>query len=169
MTGTSSSPSRCNPFPAEEIAMYQELFKTLKQDHKEVKSIFSELKSSSQSSERKNLLEKLRRELLPHMTGEEKALYPALKKTEAIREDALEALEEHHAAQLILTELTSMSPDDERFKAKVTVLMEMVDHHVEEEEDVIFKDVKKQFSSDEAGQLLENFNKEKEKAKKSMH
>jgi hemerythrin superfamily protein len=149
--------------------MYQELFKALQQDHKEVKSIFSQLKNSSQPSERKELLEKLQEELLPHMTSEEKVIYPALKKTEEIREDALEALEEHHAAQLILKELSKMSPDHERFKAKVTVLMEMVDHHVEEEEDVIFKDLKKQFSSEEAGQLLENFNKEKEKAKKTRH
>jgi hemerythrin superfamily protein len=149
--------------------MYQELFNTLKQDHKEVKSIFTQLKDSSQPSKRKELLEKLHEEIMPHMASEEKVLYPALKKSAEIREDALEALEEHHAAQLILKELIKMSPDDERFKAKVTVLMEMVDHHVEEEEDVIFKDVKKQFSSEEAGQLLESFNKEKEKARKTKH
>jgi hemerythrin superfamily protein len=145
--------------------MHQELFETLKQDHQEVKDIFSQLKESSKTSERKALLEKLQQEILPHMTGEEKVIYPAMKKNEGIREDALEALEEHHAAQLILKELAKMSPDDERFKAKVSVLMEMVDHHVEEEEDVIFKDIKKQFSSEEAGQLLEGFNKEKEKAR----
>lgn len=149
--------------------MHQELFKTLKQDHQEVKGIFSRLKESDQVSERKKLLEQLQEEILPHMTGEEKVLYPALKKTEEIREDALEALEEHHAAQLILKELAKMSPDHERFRAKVSVLMEMIDHHVEEEEDVIFKDIKKQFSSEEAGQLLESFNQEKEKARKTRH
>jgi hemerythrin superfamily protein len=149
--------------------MYQDLFNTLKKDHKEVKSIFSQLKEASQSAQRQELLQQLQEELLPHMISEEKVLYPALKKSEEIREDALEALEEHHAAQLILKELMKLSPDDERFKAKVTVLMEMVDHHVEEEEDVIFKDVKKQFSSQEAGELLESFTKEKEKAKKTKH
>jgi hemerythrin superfamily protein len=149
--------------------MQEELFQTLKKDHQEVKGIFAKLKEASQSSKREELLEKLREEILPHMTGEEKVIYPALKENKDSKEDVLQSLEEHHAAQLILQELTKMSPDDERFKAKVSVLMEMVDHHVEEEEDIIFKDIRKFINNDEAGKILEKFNKEKEKAKKGMH
>jgi hemerythrin superfamily protein len=149
--------------------MREELFQTLKKDHQEVKGIFSKLKEATQSNRREELLKKLQEEIIPHMSSEEKVLYTALKKKKEAKEDVLQSLEEHHAAHLFLQELAQMSPDDERFKAKVSVLMEMVDHHVEEEEDVIFKDIRKLVSDEEVDDLLKDFNKEKEKAKKSLH
>ncbi|MFY0573654.1 hemerythrin domain-containing protein [Cystobacter fuscus] len=50
----------------------------------------------------------------------------------------LEALEEHHVAKWTLNEIERMSPEDERFDAKVTVLMENIRHHVKEEETELF-------------------------------
>jgi hypothetical protein len=51
-----------------------------------------------------------------------------------LEDDVLESYEEHHVADVLCMELSTMSPDDERFEAKATVLIENVTHHVEEEE-----------------------------------
>jgi hemerythrin-like domain-containing protein len=51
----------------------------------------------------------------------------------------LEAYEEHHVVKLLLAELPRVNPEDERFEAKMTVLSELVEHHVEEEEKEMFK------------------------------
>ena len=55
------------------------------------------------------------------------------------REMTMEAFEEHHVVDLVLAELPKVDPEDERFEAKMTVLMELVEHHVEEEEEEMFK------------------------------
>jgi hypothetical protein len=56
---------------------------------------------------------------------------------------ALEAYEEHAVVKLVLAELPGVDPEDERFDAKMTVLSELIEHHVEEEEDEMFKIAKK--------------------------
>jgi hemerythrin-like domain-containing protein len=50
--------------------------------------------------------------------------------------------EEHHVADVLCVELAAMKPDDERFDAKTTVLIENVSHHIEEEEDEWFPQVR---------------------------
>ncbi len=78
---------------------------------------------------------------------EEQALYPTLRRAEESAEDeVLESLEEHHLVKLTLAELDAMSPDDERYPAKVTVLMENVRHHVEEEEQELLPRLRKALS-----------------------
>ena len=54
----------------------------------------------------------------------------------------LESYEEHHVADLLVMELVPMSPKDERFEAKATVLIENVTHHIEEEEQEWFPKVR---------------------------
>jgi len=51
----------------------------------------------------------------------------------------LEAYEEHHVVKLVLAELPEVDPEGERFEAKMTVLEQLVEHHVDEEEDEMFK------------------------------
>jgi hypothetical protein len=98
------------------------------------------------------------------MIAEEKIVYASLKERKEPWSDALEGLEEHHAAQMVLRELSTMSPEDERFRAKATVLKEMVEHHLREEEDKIFRDLKETLSENRAGEVLDGFIREKELA-----
>ena len=78
-----------------------------------------------------------------HAVIEEQLFYPVTRATVPETEDiALESLEEHHIVKWVLSDLDSMSPEDERFDAKVTVLMENVRHHVEEEEEEYFPKVR---------------------------
>jgi uncharacterized protein (TIGR02284 family) len=150
--------------PTGRTTMHDQLFRTLKTDHDEVKKAFTRIRESESASERRSLIDTLRKEILPHMIAEEKVVYASLRERKEPWSDALEALEEHHAAQMVLRELAAMSPEDERFRAKATVLKEMVEHHFREEEDKIFRHLKEVLSEDKAGEVLDSFNREKELA-----
>ena len=83
-----------------------------------------------------------------HAAVEEQLFYPVVRATVPGTEHVtLESLEEHNIVKWVLSDLDSMSPEDERFDAKVTVLIENVRHHVEEEESEYFPKVR-----DELGQ-----------------
>lgn len=144
--------------------MAENLLKQLKQDHQEVESIFKKLLQTEDSAQREQLIDQLQMELIPHMKSEEKVIYPALKTAgdTEVKEDALEAIEEHHAAEMVLRELIRLNPSDERFKAKCQVLMEMVQHHVQEEEKKVFKDIKEKLAS-QLDEITTRFNQVKQR------
>ncbi len=107
---------------------------------------------------------------MPHMRAEERVVYAMLRKEcSDCSDDVLESMEEHHAARLILNELQEISPEDERFSAKASALHEMIEHHIKEEEEDIFQDLKKNVSDEKAGEILEKFTQEKARVKKSIH
>ncbi len=79
-----------------------------------------------------------------HASIEEEIFYPAARRFIAdAADDVLEALEEHHLVKLTLAELETMDPGHERYGAKVTVLIENVRHHVDEEEGELFPTIRK--------------------------
>jgi Hemerythrin HHE cation binding domain len=113
----------------------------LKKQHKEVKTLFKKLEGTEGSRERRQLLNEIASRLEGHTLIEEEVFYPAIRElqTQKAEEMVLEAYEEHHVVKLILAELPRVNPEDERFEAKMTVLSELVEHHVEEEESEMFK------------------------------
>ena len=113
----------------------------LKRQHREVKGLFKETKKASGAKARRNLMEEIASKLLAHMAIEEDIFYPAVKElgTKKTEEMVPEAYEEHHVARLVIAELPKVDPADERFEAKMTVLEELIEHHVEEEEKEMFK------------------------------
>ena len=90
-------------------------------------------------------MEEIASNLLAHMAIEEDIFYPAVKEigTKKAEELVPEAYEEHHVAKLVIAELPKVDPEDERFEAKMTVLEELIEHHVEEEEKEMFKSAEK--------------------------
>jgi hemerythrin-like domain-containing protein len=89
-----------------------------------------------------------------HAAIEEELLYPLIRERMTAEEDqVLEALEEHHVVKWTLLELDGMTPEHERFDAKFSVLMETVRHHVKEEEQELFPEVRKGFSRAELADL----------------
>jgi hypothetical protein len=86
-------------------------------------------------------MNEIARDLEGHTLIEEEIFYPAVRglETQKAEEMVLEAYEEHHVVKLVLAELPRVNPEDERFEAKMTVLSELVKHHVEEEEKEMFK------------------------------
>ena len=82
-------------------------------------------------------------ELTVHTYLENEVMYPAVRKAlPDLEADVLESYEEHHVADVLCMELATMSPDDEHFDAKTTVLIENVTHHIQEEEQDWFPKVR---------------------------
>jgi len=130
----------------------------LKRQHREVKGLFEEAKKAVKPSRRRALLDEIAGKLRAHMKVEEEIFYPAVSEEserKKMRELIPEAYEEHHVVKLVLDELPEVDPADERFVAKVTVLSELVDHHVEEEENEMFPAVEKDLGAELLSELGE--------------
>lgn len=147
--------------------MHDDLFNLLKKDHQEVMGLLEKIKglSDREPQKRSELFNQVKMEIVPHMKAEEKAFYPVLLKDKKSKEDAMEGMEEHHAAEMVLNELIRMSPQEEFWPAKLSVFKEMVQHHIQEEEGTIFKHAREVIPHDQMSQIVENFEKEKEKVK----
>jgi hemerythrin superfamily protein len=117
----------------------------LKTDHRKVETLFKAFQNTEAKQKKASLVKQIITELSIHAAIEEQVFYPAVR--EAMKESdedmILEALEEHHIVKWVLSELEKMTPDDERFDAKVKVLCENVTHHVKEEEQELFVKVRK--------------------------
>ena len=124
--------------------MSQDAIVMLKEDHKEVRALFREFKKSSTTKARKGkLVEKIIEMLTVHTYIENEVMYPRVRALLAdLEDDVLESYEEHHVADLLVMELVPMTWKDERFEAKATVLIENVEHHIEEEEQEWFPKVR---------------------------
>lgn len=140
-----------------------DIYKALKQDHEEVKKMLEKLSESTERAvkTRQATFQKLKAELIAHSRAEEEVLYTALREHEETRDNALEGGEEHHLVDILLQELTELDVSDEHWTAKITVLKEMIEHHVEEEEGEVFKTAKKLFSDEEARAMGEAFQQHK--------
>ena len=106
----------------------------LKADHRQVEGWFAEFGKTSSDERKADLAERICEALKVHMTIEEEILYPAF--LAATGEESLhhEAEIEHDAAKKLIAEIESNGPDDDHFDARVSVLAEMIKHHVNEEE-----------------------------------
>ena len=139
----------------------------LKNDHKTVEQLFKRFEKSGPRAlkTKQDIVERIVRELSIHAAIEEMVLYPAIREAAEngdMDKMVLESLEEHHLVKWVLWELERMSPDDERFDAKVTVLMENVRHHVAEEENELFPRVNKVYGRAQLadlGEAMENLKK----------
>jgi|GEM_PF-202268 short-subunit dehydrogenase len=110
-------------------------------DHRKVEGLFEEFENSRTKIQRRKLLEKIITELSLHASAEEKHVYPAYMQED--EDMTQEAIEEHHVVKMVLKELSSFDGSEENVKAKVKVLSEMVQHHVEEEESEMFPEMQK--------------------------
>lgn len=118
----------------------------LKEDHKKVKKLFREFEKTHKTasdSEKRTLVDTILHELTTHAFIEETIFYPAARaEVPETDEHVLESVEEHHVVAWLCSELRNLDPGDETFDAKVTVLIENVEHHAEEEEKEWFPKVR---------------------------
>jgi len=106
----------------------------LKADHRQVEAWFAEFDGARTSSKKQQLASKICEALTVHTTIEEEIFYPAFLQSTEDKDTHHEAVVEHAGAKKLIAEIQGMSPEDDYFDAKVTVLSEMIKHHVKEEE-----------------------------------
>ena len=117
----------------------------LEAQHRKVEAIFKKLEKGR--LEAGPLLEELSNSLAAHMAIEQDIYYPAVRK---VKEDLiLESYEEHSLAELGLKRLLATAPDAPSFAARVTACKELIEHHVEEEEEELFPAVDKKIDASE--------------------
>jgi hemerythrin superfamily protein len=139
----------------------------IKEDHKRLKKMLEHTLEAEGSTEREAAMDQLRTELVAHERMEEEVFYPRLRDEQKARDNVLEGLEEHHVADVILDELLDVPPDSDLWKAKVKVLKENVEHHMDEEEDELLKNAKRVLDRDELNRLGERMERIKRDAEDS--
>src|SRR3954470_20247573 len=134
----------------------------LKTDHGNVDALFKDFEALGRDgdpAEKRRIVDHVIEQLSIHASIEEELLYPALRARLGTEDlPVLEALEEHHAAKLFLSEIEKLPPTHERFDAKVMVLIESVRHHVEEEESTLFDLLREHLQAaelDDLGEAME--------------
>jgi hemerythrin superfamily protein len=140
--------------------MSDTIYDVLKKDHKLLKQWLKELETEIAASEAKGIgpadtptFDIFSNYLTAHSKAEEKVFYDRLKVDEETEESALEGEVEHSAADKLLKELQSMERGSKDWNARFIVLKEMLEHHIEEEESVLFKKAKDVLEKDEEKRL----------------
>lgn len=106
----------------------------LKADHRQVKEWFSQFEKTNSRSKKQQLAFRICEALTIHTTIEEEIFYPAFIEATGDKDTHHEAIVEHAGAKNLIAEIQAVPADDDYFDAKVTVLSEMIKHHVKEEE-----------------------------------
>lgn len=144
----------------------------LKEDHRSIRKHLDELSATSNraTKRRTELLSQIQQELNIHTTLEEEIFYPAYKES-GEKDDAVrfhEATEEHRAVEaLVLPDLNGTDPGSDKFLGRAKVLKELITHHVEEEEDEMFKRATKLMSKDDLESLGQRMQERKTALKQS--
>jgi hemerythrin superfamily protein len=144
----------------------------LKADHAEVEKLFKRFEDLGPRAKKTkgDIADRVVAALAQHAVIEEQVLYPTVRERLPDEEElVLEALEEHHVAKWLLSELDDLTPEDERFDAKFTVLAENVRHHVKEEEGELFPKLRQEFTKSELEELGEALAAAKEVAPTTPH
>ena len=133
----------------ERVLMSTDAIVLLKNDHKEIRKLFTQFEKAGANAKatKGKLVDKMIELLTQHTYIENEVMYPRVRALlPSVEDDVLESYEEHHVADVLVVELSAMKPDDERFTAKTTVLIENVRHHMEEEEKDWFPKVREGLS-----------------------
>ena len=131
-------------------------------DHNRVRGLFAQAREAEEANKTETLQElagKIFIELDIHTRIEEEIFYPEVRAaSDELRELVAEGLQEHHVVDQLIEEMKALDPSDENWSAKLTVMMENVEHHAEEEEDEMFPKVRSTFGQkrlDPLGERLE--------------
>jgi iron-sulfur cluster repair protein YtfE (RIC family) len=142
--------------------MKTRIFDLLKADHKKVATLLAQLADTTTAAikTREKLFKKLVEELNIHQKFEEEFFYPKIKQNtekSVIKDLVEEAYQEHHVVKGLLTEMQDLPVEDEVWTAKLTVLKENIEHHVQEEENDLFPKAEKTLDASQLEQMAGQF------------
>jgi hemerythrin superfamily protein len=129
----SAMPSRKSPRNSASKSR-RDAISLLKADHRQVKGWFSSFDKTQSEARKQQLASKICSALKVHTRIEEEIFYPAFLEQAQEEDMHHEAVVEHDAAKKLIAEIEAATPSEEYYDAKVTVLSEMIKHHVKEEE-----------------------------------
>ncbi|MGH8771681.1 MAG: hemerythrin domain-containing protein [Burkholderiales bacterium] len=139
-----------------------DIFDLLQEDHERVCDLLRVIEISYEPGEREETFDEMKTELVLHSEAEENIFYRELASHEELRDLVMECREEHKLIEQLLEDMARMDSADEQWPAKLTVLSEIVAHHVREEEKSMFRKAREAFDTDVAVELAERFEEEKE-------
>ena len=125
--------------------------------HKELRHLLEKTKANPK------YFSELKKSLEIHHINEEKYLLDHSKEKDSLKDESLESIEEHHAIVLMLEDLDNFPMSNDRWKVKLKVLKEYLEHHLKEEEEDLFPEAYKDLNDDELVRLGNEYEKTKEK------
>jgi hemerythrin superfamily protein len=137
----------------------------LEDDHQKVRTLFQQGRNATDASKRRDLFDKIDRELEIHAHIEETVLYPALREYEEFEVMVADAGVEHQRIEFLLIELEDLGAESYDFDAKLQDLTDAVEQHIHQEEEQLFKKISEFFDEHE----LERLGRELEAAKGTSH
>ncbi|MDB5405130.1 MAG: hemerythrin cation binding protein [Rhodospirillales bacterium] len=138
------------------------ILELLKADHAKVKSLLEETLGTEDATQRSQLIKQIKTDLTAHSHAEEKVLYRRMEKSEEGKDEALEGDVEHELVLLLCDQLArSRSKGSDPWTARCSVLKELIEHHVEEEEGEFFKTARRLFDRPTLQRMGNEFIKEK--------
>lgn len=146
------------------------IYDRIEQDHDAVRGLLTrmaELKTT-EKAKRRTLFDELQRELWAHHKVEETVFYAALSKARNAGGEAAEGLNEHHIINGLVEELNGTPDDGTAWEAKFKVLTELVQHHLDEEEDDLFDEAREALPDSRAEELAALFDERKKHALEAL-
>ena len=142
----------------------------LKADHDEVKGMLKAILGTTDGKKRRELFAQLKSQVTAHSRAEERAFYRPLERTQEGKTEALEGTVEHDVVDRLLADLAAArQPEAEKWTARCSVLQELLEHHIEEEESDFFKTARKLFDRAVLEKMGKDFASEKSKVGASTH
>ncbi len=133
------------------------IYDALKYDHENIRSLLSELVMLEESDDCESLIEQIHDELIPHARAEVAIFYNSLREVESVKDAVKHSFKEHIEAEALLKTLQLKSKIDADWKKTARKLKNAIEGHIQDEEDRIFNVAKQVFTTKEAAQLAEAF------------
>jgi hypothetical protein len=139
----------------QEVEMAMDALRLLTEDHDRLKGLLEQLEKTTErgTKTRTELFDRIRAELTVHEIIEEEVFYPTLKQHPKAKAIVLEGYEEHDVVDHLMGELGSLPVDDETWGPKAKVMIENIQHHIEEEEGDMFEKARQVFDRSELAEL----------------
>lgn len=150
----------------EMLGMAEGILQDLHKDHQEVSGLIEQIMNTDEGSERTSLFKEMMSMLLAHSHAEQQVLYKKMEKSdnEKVRKFALEGTNEHQIVEQQLQQMAkARNKATEQWTAQLTVLRELVNHHVKEEESTGFSCARSEFDKDQLEKMGPQFQRQKQR------
>lgn len=145
-----------------------DIYQRIKQDHDQARKLMGELKDCEDKDRLTSLFDEFKIDMWAHHKVEEAVLYESLATKRATKSESFEAVNEHHIANGLIEELDSMAIGSAEWRSKLGVLFEVIEHHMEEEEEETFEEARAVVDEKTAKSMAAEFDRRKAQVTKAL-